>query len=603
MPVSTVGPRELRSGMGSFVAALLRPYAGVLSIVFIAMIVETAMSLASPWPLKIVLDNVVAKHHLAPWVAHIFTADGVHGRKQLAAAAAVTFVAIAAIGGIAGYVNSYYTESIGQWLANDLRLKVYAHLERVALSYYDQHETAALLSTLTDDIATIEDFASGSTVGIVIDLMTIVGMIGLMFWLNWAFALIALGFTPFLLIYVQRFKADVKKATREVRKRQSTIVAVLQQGLQSIRIMQAFGREDFEQTRLAAAGEKAITAALSARRIKSLLSPTVAFAVACCTALVLWRGALLIVDGAMTIGALTVFLAYLTKFFKPVQDLAKMTNAIAATGVGIERVRGLLGIDAIISESAHPVEPQHIRGEIAFENVWFSYEPDTPVLRGVSFSIQPGQKVGIVGQTGGGKSTIMNLLPRFYDPTSGSVRIDGIDVREFGIAYLRKQIGFVLQDTALFWGTVRDNIAYGRPGATEAEIIRAATIANAHDFIMAMPHGYDTSVGERGVTLSGGQRQRIGIARAVVRDAPILLLDEPTAALDTESEALVIQGLGRLMEGRTVITIAHRLSTIRDADTIIVLKAGVVAEQGTHDQLLALNGTYAALENGQFEPA
>jgi subfamily B ATP-binding cassette protein MsbA len=297
-----------------------------------------------------------------------------------------------------------------------------------------------------------------------------------------------------------------------------------------------------------------------------------------------------------------VFLAYLTKFFKPVQDLAKMTNAIAQTTVGVERIRALLDVDAIIPESDAPHAPQSVRGAIAFEKVAFAYDPHTPVLTDVSFSIEPGQLVGIVGVTGGGKSTIMSLLPRFYDPLAGRVLIDGIDVREYSLKALRKQIAFVLQDTVLFRGTIRENIAYGKEDATEAEIVAAAKVANAHGFIAQMPQGYDTPVGERGVTLSGGQRQRIGIARAVVRNSPILLLDEPTAALDTESEKLVIEATERLMKGRTVVTIAHRLSTIRDADKIIVLAGGVVAEQGTHAELLTLGGLYAQLHSVQFEP-
>ena len=297
----------------------------------------------------------------------------------------------------------------------------------------------------------------------------------------------------------------------------------------------------------------------------------------------------------MTIGALTVFLSYLNKFFKPVQDLAKMTNVIAQAAVGLDRVQMILDADTIIPEKPDARDPGEIKGEIAFEHVAFSYDPAAPVLRDINLTIKPGMRVGVCGPTGGGKSTILSLIPRFYDPTRGRVSVDGADVADYTLDGLRKQIGFVLQDTVLFAGTVRENIAYGRPDATPEEIMAAAKMANADEFISRMPHGYDSMVGERGLTLSGGQRQRIGIARAVVRNSPILILDEPTAALDTESEKLVMEALERLMEGRTVITIAHRLSTIRDAHKIVVLKGGFVAEEGTHDELIARNEIYAEL--------
>ncbi len=297
----------------------------------------------------------------------------------------------------------------------------------------------------------------------------------------------------------------------------------------------------------------------------------------------------------MTIGSLTVFLTYLSKFFKPVQDLAKMSNTIAQTAVGLERIQTILEADDVLPEKTDAREPGMLKGDIVFEHVAFAYDPQAPVLRDVSIAIAAGQTVGVVGPTGGGKSTFVSMIPRFYDAGAGSVRIDGVDVRDYRLAGLRANIGFVLQDTMLFHGTVLENIAYGRPGATQQEVIAAAKLANADEFIARMPDGYQTMVGERGATLSGGQRQRVGIARAIVRNAPILILDEPTAALDTESEKLVMNALETLMQGRTVITIAHRLSTIRDADVILVLREGVVAEQGTHDELLARGGIYADL--------
>jgi subfamily B ATP-binding cassette protein MsbA len=309
----------------------------------------------------------------------------------------------------------------------------------------------------------------------------------------------------------------------------------------------------------------------------------------------MWRGTDLIISGAMTVGSLTVFLAYLTKFFKPVQDLAKTTNAAAQTNVGLERIRSVLDTATTIEERATARDPGTVLGAITFDHVVFAYRPEVPVLKDVDFSIGAGQFIGVVGMTGSGKSTIVSLIPRFYDVTDGRVLIDGTDVRDLTVQGVRRQIGFVLQDTVLLPGTIRENIAYGRPGATDAQIAAAAKLANADEFIQRMPCGYDTRAGERGVTLSGGQRQRIGIARAFIRNAPILILDEPTAALDNESEELVLAGLRQLMKGRTVIMITHRLHTIVNADRIILLHGGVVAEQGTHAELLSLDRVYTGL--------
>ena len=583
------------TGTARLVFDLARPYRGWFVTILLAMLVEAATGLAGPWPLKIVIDYAVGHQPAPHWLAGLLGPGLATDGAAVAAAAAIALVLLAVLGGIASYVDSYYTESVGQWVANDLRMRLFNHAERLSFNYFDTHQTGLLLSTITDDVATVQDFVSSSTLSILVDLLTIVGMLGLMFWLNWDFTLIVVAVTPVLLLFVARFRRAVKRATHEVRRRESDIVDVLQTGLESVRTVQAFGAQDIEAARLSDVSRATVKAALGARRVKSLLSPIVAVVVSLCTAMVLWRGAALILAGTMTVGSLTVFLAYLAKFFKPVQDLAKMTNAVAATNVGLERIRAILDIGASIPEHPDAREPEPFKGAITFEHVAFSYKPEAPVLADVTFSIAPGQFVGLVGMTGSGKSTIVSLIPRFYDPTAGRILIDGADLRAYTLDGIRRQIGFVLQDTVLFRGTVRDNIAYGRPDATEEQIIAAARLANADEFIVRMPRGYDTMIGERGVTLSGGQRQRIGIARALIRDAPILIMDEPTAALDTESEKLVMEGLDRLMRGRTVLTITHRLNTIRGADTIIVLHGGIVAEQGTHDELLARSGIYAEL--------
>jgi subfamily B ATP-binding cassette protein MsbA len=570
-------------------------------IILAAMVVQTAMSVAAPWPLKIILDNVVGEHKLPHWLDDFLRPFMSSGTKmQIAAAAAVVTILIALLGAAASYLANYYTTSVGQWVANDLRLRTYHHLQQLSLNYYNTHEMGTLLSTLTADVQTIQNFASSSTLGILVDMLTIVAMLIIMFWLNWDFTLIAVGVTPFMLLMVSRFKKAVKKATHEVRKQQSNIVAVVQQGLESMRVVKAFGRQDLEQEELSEVSKATVEAALKARRVKALLSPIVAVTVSLCTAFVLWRSSSLILKGAMTAGALTVFLSYLSKFFKPVQDLATMTNTIAQTAVGVERVRAILEANDVIQERPEARDPQPLKGEIKFENVAFAYNKDAPVLTDVNFEIKAGQMVGVVGPTGGGKSTIVSLIPRFYDPSAGKVSVDGVDIRNYKIHGLRNQIAYVLQETVLFRGTVAENIAYGRGSATRDEIVEVAKLANADEFIAKMPHGYDTMVGDRGDTLSGGQRQRIGIARALIRNNPILILDEPTAALDTESEQLVMEALERLMKGRTVITIAHRLSTIRNSDKIVVLKGGVVAEEGTHDELMAKSGVYAELYHIQF---
>jgi ABC-type multidrug transport system fused ATPase/permease subunit len=586
--------------MSRLVVDLLRPYRGWLAIVFVAMLVEIAMGLAAPWPLKLVIDDALGNHHLPHWLnwAHEYAGFGKH-TLGVALFAGVATLVIALIGAIASYIDNYYTTSVGQWVANDLRLRIYEHLHRLSLRYYDHAKTGALVSTITNDVSTIQDFASSSTLDIVVDLLTILFMVGLMFWLDWDFTLIAVVFAPLLLLFIFHFKKALKEATHAVRARQSDVLSIVQSGLGSIRITKAFGRQDLELAHLEAASLATVDAALRARKIKSMLSPVVSIVVAFCTAIVLWKGTSLIVAGSMTAGALTVYLAYLKSFFKPVKDLASMTSTIAQTTVALERIETILSSDEVIKERAAPLDPGRLKGAVSFDGVSFGYDKDSPVLQDVSFKIEPGQVVGIVGPTGSGKSTVLSLLPRFYDPAQGRILIDGIDIADYKLSALRAQIGFVLQDTVLFRGTVRENIAYGRPEASDDEIVAAAKVANAHDFISRMPLGYDSTVGERGETLSGGQRQRIAIARAVVRDSPILVLDEPTAALDTESERLVIEALRRLMKGRTVIMIAHRLGTLIDADKIIVLKDGAIAEEGSHLALMRRGGIYAELQRIQ----
>ena len=365
-------------------------------------------------------------------------------------------------------------------------------------------------------------------------------------------------------------------------------------------MVRAFAREDYEQQRLEAQSLEGVEIALRARALKAKLNPIVDIIVAIGTCLVLWFGASMVLDGSLSAGSLVVFILYLKKMYKPMQELSKMTDSYSKASVGYERIREVLATEREVKDLPGARKAPRFKGEIAFENVDFAYEPDRPILKNVSFRIEPGQVAALVGPTGAGKSSIIGLIPRFYDPVSGAVKIDGVDVRLFRQKSLRQQMSFVLQDTVLFHGPIWQNIAYGKPEASRAEILKAAEIANAHEFIEKLSDGYDTLVGERGMTLSGGQRQRIAIARAVIRNTPILILDEPSSGLDAGSEKLVFEALDRLMQGKTSIVIAHRLSTIRNANVIFVIDDGGIKESGTHDELLKTGGLYSQLHELQF---
>ena len=578
---------------------VLRPYRWPLTFAFLAMVFETVTDLAEPWPLKIVLDSVISHHPLPHFLLPLHDLLGSHKGGAIAIAAIAT-VAIALVSSVASYFDSYLTTSVGQFLAHDLRRKVYHHLQRLSLSYYDHHKLGNILSTITDDIDNVQSFFSASLLSIAIDIATILGMFVVMLYLDWKFTLIAMAVTPFLFLFVQRFTRLVKQSTKAVRAKESEIVSTVEESLGAIRVIQAFAQGDLEERKLAQASEESVQAALQARRVKALLSPVMDLVASIGTALVLWYGASLVITGQMTAGSLVVFLLYLGKMFKPMEDLAKMTNSASKAAVGMDRIQEILDSDAQLREAPGAKDAPALAGHIQFDHVAFGYEPGKPILRDVHFEIPAGKMGALVGPTGEGKSTLINLVPRLYDPGNGAVRIDGEDLRAFTLKSLRDQISYVQQETVLFDESIAKNIAYGKPEATHGEIVAAAKLANADEFIQRLPGGYDTVVGERGSQLSGGQRQRIGIARAIIRNSPILILDEATSGLDAESESLVVEALDRLMKGKTSLVIAHRLGTIKQADRIMVLKGGCIAEQGTHDELITKGGEYASLYELQF---
>jgi ATP-binding cassette subfamily B protein len=574
---------------------LLRPHWPALTLAFVAVLGETLTDISAPFPIKVIVDNVLQSKALPGLLGRLVI--GIFGTNPHSvlnfAVAAVAGIAV--VGAVSAYFDKYLMTSVSQWVGHDLRRTVYHHIQRLGLAEHDKVRTGDLITRVTSDIEVIQDFIDSALLGILVDVLTLGGMVGVMFYLNWRFTLIALAVMPVLFLVVYRYTRRIKTASRAVRKQEGELLSVVEEALTSIRVVKAFAREDYEQQRFDSESLANVEAGLEARSVKAKLAPVVEVIVAIGTCLVLGYGARLVLAAQLTVGELIMFLLYLGAMYKPMRDLSKMTDTVSKAVVGYERVQEVLDIESQVRNERRARRAPRFAGEIAFNKVSFGYGPDKPIITNVSFKVAAGQVAAIVGPSGTGKTTIVSLIPRFYDPVSGQVVIQGSDIRRYQLKSLRDQMSFVLQDTVLFRATIWENIAYGKPGAPPREIRRAAELANASEFIDAMPEGYDTMVGERGVTLSGGQRQRIAIARAVIRDTPILILDEPTAGLDAASEQAVMEALGRLMKGRTSVVIAHHLGTIRHADAIFVIKDCELAEEGTHDGLLAQNGVYAEL--------
>ena len=579
---------------------LLRPHVPALSLGLLAVIGEGAANLLEPWPLKIVLDDVFKTRQVHGWLNRLIYSTVGYDKIAILKFACIAVLAIAVLDAICSYAEKYLTTSVGQWVTHDLRRVLYSHIQRLSLAYHDHKQTGDLISRVTSDIDAIQSFITTGLLSTLINVITLVGMVTVMFYINWRFTLIALSVAPVLFMIVYTYTRRIKKASRAVRKKEGEIVSVIEEVLGSIRVVKAFAREDYELRRLEEESLEGVEISLRARGLKAKLTPIVQIIVAVGTCLVLWFGTRMVLSTTLSAGSLIVFILYLGKMYKPMQELSKMTDAYSKAAVGYERIQEVLQTDKEVKDLPRSRPAPRFRGQIEFEHVHFYYTQDTPILKDVSFKVEAGQVAAMVGPTGAGKTTIISLIPRFYDPISGTVKIDGTDIRQFRQKSLRQQFSFVLQETVLFHAPVWQNIAYGKPEATRGEILKAAELANASEFIEKLPDGYNTVLGERGMTLSGGQRQRIAIARAIIRNTPILILDEPTSDLDASSEKLVFEALDRLMEGKTTIVIAHRLSTVRKADVIFVVKDGDILETGKHDDLLQRGGLYSELYRLQY---
>jgi ATP-binding cassette subfamily B protein/subfamily B ATP-binding cassette protein MsbA len=576
-----------------------RPHWRGLAILVATMLANIALDLLRPWPLKLVIDNVLGGHPIPGVLASLPGVDGPHGLLAWVAGATVL---IFLLGTATQMVYTYCSLLIGQRMTFNLATDLFAHLQRLSVLFHTRRQVGDLIARVTGDSWCVNTMVTDAIVPAVQALVTLVAMFAVMWQLQPTLTLLALGVAPFFVIVIKVLGGPIKERNREQRDLEGSMMSVVEQSLSSVPAIQAFTREEHEVRRFRSFADRTVVAYVRSTVAGLWFELFAGLITTLGTAGVIYVGAELALRGELTPGTIIVFLSYLSSLYEPLNSIAQTAPTIQGAAAEADRVAEILEIEPEISDRRGAREAR-VGGPIRFAGVTFGYEPGRPVLHDVSFEALPGDTIAIVGPTGAGKTTLMNLLVRFFDPWEGSIAIDGIDLRDMRHGSLRRQIGMVLQDPFIFPVTVAENIAYGRPDAGRAEIEAAARAANAHAFVARLPDGYDTLVGERGATLSGGEKQRLSIARAFLKDAPVLILDEPTSALDARTEGALLDALERLMRGRIAFVVAHRLSTIRAATRILVLDEGRIVESGSHLELLELGGLYASLYRRQMDLA